>query len=75
MGIPGLKRHLQPFAVSVDLENRRVIIDGPALAYHILYLCLAKASRSSPFELPPYSLLGETVVAWLDQLQRCGVSV
>lgn len=75
MGVPGLKRHLQPFATYVDLDKRRVIIDGPALAYHILYLCLAKASRNSPLELPSYRLLGETVVAWLDQLEACGVSV
>lgn len=75
MGIPGLKRHLQPFATRVDLGNRHVIIDGPALAHHIVRVCWSKTSRGRPFELPLYSQIGESAVAWLDELRSCGVTM
>ena len=75
MGIPHLKRHLRPYATCAELRNRDVIIDGPALAYHILNLCRVGVSRHSPFEQPSYSLLQDTAIAWLDHLGTCGISM
>ncbi|KAF7542773.1 hypothetical protein G7Z17_g11288 [Cylindrodendrum hubeiense] len=70
MGIPHLISTLEPFAVHGLLENESVVIDGPALAYHILYIC-----NRNGVVLPSYQLLGDTAVAWLDELTSRGVSV
>lgn len=70
MGIPHLISTLEPFTVRGRLENEKVVIDGPALAYHILYVC-----RSNGIGLPSYGLLGQSTIAWLDQLTAHDVSV
>ncbi|KAK4236375.1 XPG domain containing-domain-containing protein [Achaetomium macrosporum] len=75
MGIPQLKRHLEPYAERSFIEPGNVVLDGPALAYHILNLCSRTTRKSSPFEQPSYQLLGKTAVAWLDRIQACGLSV
>jgi len=77
MGIPRLKNLLEPYAspTGSKVEPCQAVIDGPALAYHILGLCSNKTKRSSPFELPPYHLLSRTVVAWLNQIETYGLSV
>jgi len=77
MGIPGLKRLLEPYATprSSKIEPCQAAIDGPALAYHILGLCLRKTLKSSPFEQPSYELLGQTAVAWLDEVETYGIHV
>ncbi|KAK0619828.1 XPG domain containing-domain-containing protein [Immersiella caudata] len=76
MGIPGLKRLLEPYAT----PRRKVgpcptAIDGPALAYHVLGLCQRKTLKSSPFEQPSYELLGQTAVAWLGKVEESGIHV
>ena len=76
MGVPHLKRHLQPYAVTGSIINSRdVIVDGPALAYHVLHLCSRRDSGNGPLEQPSYALLGRTTVAWLDKLTACGCSM
>jgi hypothetical protein len=71
MGVPHLITHLRPFATSIDLTNQSAVIDGPALAYHVWYICLSlKPEARSPFEASPsYRLLGETAIGWLDNIQ------
>jgi hypothetical protein len=75
MGIPQFKRHLEPYAERAFIEPGNVVLDGPALAYHILNLCSRTRRKSSPLEQPSYQLLGKTAVEWLDRLQACGLSV
>ncbi|KAK3940662.1 XPG domain containing-domain-containing protein [Diplogelasinospora grovesii] len=81
MGIPGLKRHLDPYGLTVVYNGRnplngiRVVIDGPALAYHVLSLCQRNVLKSSPFEQPSYRLLGQTALSWLDEIQTCGADI
>ncbi|KAK1759522.1 XPG domain containing-domain-containing protein [Echria macrotheca] len=74
MGIPRLKARLQPYGERGVLQPCRAVIDGPALAYHILGLCL-RNSKSSPFEQPSYAQLAKTALEWLDQVGRYGVFV
>ncbi|KAL4732480.1 hypothetical protein ACLX1H_001496 [Fusarium chlamydosporum] len=70
MGIPRLISTLEPYVVHGVLDNERVVIDGPALAYHVLYICNRHGSPQ-----PSYKVLGETTIAWLDELTQRGVSV
>lgn len=70
MGIPRLISTLEPYVVHGRLNDEHVVIDGPALAYHILYIC-----NRHGVPQPSYKLLGETAVAWLDELTRRGVDV
>ncbi|KAF9881605.1 DNA replication initiation factor cdc45 [Colletotrichum karsti] len=70
MGIPHLINHLAPYGVLAPLDGDRVVIDGPALAYHVYHLC----TRSST-GLPSYQLLGDTTIAWLDKLMNHNISI
>ncbi|KAI9642606.1 hypothetical protein NHQ30_009411 [Ciborinia camelliae] len=77
MGIPHLITFLRPFAALRPLKGRDIVIDGPGLAYHIYHVCLGtKKSAGNYFEAnPSYKELGETVIAWLDGLERSGAVV
>lgn len=70
MGIPQLITTLEPYAINELLQDYAVVIDGPALAYHIFHAC-----RSNGVNHPSCRLLGESVVAWLDQLTSTTVAV
>ncbi|TDZ54925.1 hypothetical protein CTRI78_v005916 [Colletotrichum trifolii] len=70
MGIPHLINHLTKYGVLSPLDGDRVVIDGPALAYHVLHLCIRSTSG-----LPSYQLLGDTCTAWLDKLTRHDISL
>ncbi|KAL0944596.1 DNA replication initiation factor cdc45 [Colletotrichum truncatum] len=70
MGIPHLVNYLAPYGVLGPLDGDRVVIDGPALAYHIYHLC----TRSS-IGLPSYELLGDTTIAWLEKLTSHDISI
>ncbi|KAK1989292.1 XPG domain containing-domain-containing protein [Colletotrichum cereale] len=70
MGIPHLLNHLSPYGVSGPIDGDRVVIDGPALAYHIYHLCTRSSSG-----LPSYDLLGKTALAWLDKLTDHDISI
>ncbi len=71
MGVPHLKRHLEPYAQRNVIKDRQLVIDGPAFAYHVLHLCLRGATES-PFDQPSYHDLGTTAIRWLDQLRITG---
>jgi hypothetical protein len=75
MGVRNLRRLLEPHADRIDCNGQKVVIDGPSLAYHIFYLCIRNQNPAGLFEQPSYSQLGETAIAWLDQLCACGVTV
>jgi hypothetical protein len=70
MGIPNLLSTLEPFSQPSQLERRHIVIDGPALAYHILYKCTANG-----FLEPSYELLGSSVIVWLEALASHDVTV
>lgn len=70
MGIPYLISTLEPFADHGLLNGQSVVIDGPALAYYVLYIC-----NRNGVVLPSYQLLGDTAVTWLDELVHRRVSV
>ncbi|KAI7764769.1 hypothetical protein LZL87_003974 [Fusarium oxysporum] len=70
MGIPRLIPTLEPYVVHGSLNDEHIVIDGPALAYHILYIC-----NRHGIPQPSYKLLGETAVAWLDELTRRGAGL
>ena len=75
MGIPHLTTTLQPFARREALNGKTVVIDGPAFAYHIIYLCELASRPIGPLTQPSPALLGETALAWLDMLERHKISV
>ncbi|KAK4231326.1 Deoxyhypusine hydroxylase [Podospora fimiseda] len=75
MGIPRLKRLLEPFADRKIIQPCKAVIDGPALAYHALTLCSRGTLKSSPFEQPSYEVLGRTAIDWLNQIEEYGVEV
>lgn len=66
MGIRGLAHVLKQFASREELRGR-VVIDGPALAYHILGI--ARRNVLSILDEPTYSVLATTATQWLDSLQ------
>jgi hypothetical protein len=70
MGIPGLLGLLQPYGVESPLTGESVVIDGPAMAYHIMYECITKENPS-----PSYEVVCNATVAWLDQLVDHGVKM
>lgn len=70
MGIPRLISTLEPYVVHGILDNESIVIDGPALAYHVLYIC-----NRHGIPQPSYNVLGETTIAWLDALVERGVNM
>ncbi|KAF4553673.1 Hypothetical protein D9617_6g094040 [Elsinoe fawcettii] len=82
MGIPGLTRKAEQHAARVVYQrsvtqDRQAIIDGPALAYHILNLCISqRQQRKSPFDdVPTYQEIATSTVAWLAHLSRYGFEI
>ena len=75
MGIPHLITNLRPFADPNSLAGQHAVIDGPGLAYHVYFLCLAWQPRArNPFEaIPSASLIQQALLKWLDVLQANGV--
>ncbi|KAI3401348.1 hypothetical protein diail_11431 [Diaporthe ilicicola] len=74
MGIRGLTASLRPFATWSKLTGT-VVIDGPALAYHVLFAGRLEASVSTALKDPSYSVLGSSAIQWLDNLQSRGTQV
>ncbi|EAA32554.2 hypothetical protein GE21DRAFT_6677 [Neurospora crassa] len=75
MGIPHLRKHLEPYAQRGAIQPSSLVIDGPALAYHILNLCRINTIKSSPFEQATYELLSRTTLEWLDRARTCGLTI
>lgn len=88
MGIPRLAKQLHAFSEFSALGcktngceehpcNKKIIIDGPSLAYHI-YRCGLAVSPSSigiVDAIPSYDGLGQATLAFLDELQCHGATV
>jgi hypothetical protein len=70
MGVSQLYSTLRPLAVRDSLADEAVVIDGPALAYHVLYLC-----RANGINQPSYSLLNRVTLSWLDSLSLHDVAM
>ncbi|CAK7271281.1 hypothetical protein SEPCBS57363_004534 [Sporothrix epigloea] len=79
MGVPKLLSTLTPYGDRRPLSNAQVVVDGPALAYHVVSLCmtdpLMSVGRNHPLEQPTYGQLGQTAVAWLDELRAQSVTI
>lgn len=76
MGIPGLARRLEPYAVqhSPDaLDGYSAIIDGPALAYFGHKIALAASTDVS--KLPSYGDVTTETIRWLDHLESINIKV
>ncbi|OAA46280.1 hypothetical protein NOR_03033 [Metarhizium rileyi] len=63
MGIPHLYTTLRPLATWNFFQDEAAVIDGPALAYHILHIC-----RANGVSQPSYGLLNHITLSWLDSL-------
>ncbi|KAL7906672.1 XPG domain-containing domain-containing protein [Trichoderma velutinum] len=70
MGIPHLITTLENYASHEILQHQVVVIDGPALAYHVLHLCRFQGANQ-----PSYSLLSRLVIEWLDRLEDQQVTI
>ncbi|KAI9163775.1 hypothetical protein HJFPF1_05401 [Paramyrothecium foliicola] len=70
MGIPHLISTLEPFATLSPLAGQEVVIDGPALAYHVLNVC-----RGNGLHYPSPDVLGSTAVRWLEELTSRSVVI
>ncbi|KAL7951123.1 XPG domain-containing domain-containing protein [Trichoderma barbatum] len=70
MGIPHLITTLENYASHEILQRQAVVIDGPALAYHILHLCRFQGASQ-----PSYGLLSRLVIEWLDRLEDQQVTI
>ncbi|PTB39803.1 uncharacterized protein TrAFT101_005155 [Trichoderma asperellum] len=70
MGIPHLITTLERYASDKTLQSQTVVIDGPALAYHVLHICRIRGASQ-----PSYSLLGRVVIDWLDRLKDQRVDI
>jgi hypothetical protein len=76
MGIPGLARRIEPYAIrysAQDLEGYTAIIDGPSLAYEGQKLALSFASSQS--KVPTYADINNAAIQWLESLEHQGIKV
>lgn len=82
MGIPHLTRSLSPYGEKVVLpqhpeKHENAIIDGPSLAYHVFYVCIARrtSARNALEATPTYQELGQAAVNWLEQIEQYGLKM
>lgn len=82
MGIPHLTHSLSPYGDKVVLpqnpaNHENAIIDGPSLAYHVFYVCIARrtGARNALEAAPTYQELGQAAVDWLEQIEQFGLKM
>ncbi|KAI5201813.1 hypothetical protein E4T39_04983 [Aureobasidium subglaciale] len=82
MGIPHLTHSLSPYGDKVVLPQNpathgNAIIDGPSLAYHVFYVCVARrtGARNALEAAPTYQELGQAAVHWLEQIEQYGLKI
>ena len=76
MGIAGLARRLEPYAVrytSEELKGRTAVIDGPALAFHAHRLAVAASASLS--RVPTYAECNAEAMGWLRSLESVDIKV
>ncbi|RDA85157.1 hypothetical protein CP532_1545 [Ophiocordyceps camponoti-leonardi (nom. inval.)] len=70
MGIPHLTNTLQNCGYHHVLQDQTVVIDGPALAFHILHICRVNGAFQ-----PSNRLIAQSTLKWLDELVHQGVTI
>lgn len=72
MGVRHLITFLRPYAKLESLAGQQVVIDGPAFAHHIYFLCLkgTRGARNAFEAAPSYSVLVKTALQWLKGLEK-----
>ncbi|KAI1383381.1 XPG domain containing-domain-containing protein [Hypoxylon trugodes] len=76
MGIRGFGQAVQKYGVFSSLSGDSVVIDGPALVHRISDACMKLRPSTCGFVChPPYSILSQMVIGWLDELKRHNVNV
>lgn len=88
MGVAYLVKQLDAFAEFSPLgckskgckehpSDKKIIIDGPSLAYHIYYCGLAHSlsSFSAIDAIPSYDRLGKAALVFLDELECHGATM
>lgn len=80
MGIPKLLGSLEPYASRITFNpspgndynpQKRAVIDGPGLAYHVFYQTLARrvTSANNVRDVPSYAEIGDAILDWLDAVE------
>lgn len=67
MGIPNLITTLEPWAEQGTIHGERVVIDGPAFAYHVLAIL-----EGNGIVQPSGKQLAQTAVHWMNKLAGKG---
>ncbi|KAB8338817.1 hypothetical protein FH972_021761 [Carpinus fangiana] len=84
MGVQGLLSAIRPYATEEIWEpqesptvRRGLVVDGPALAYHVYYRCLAHNNTASNalVAVPSYDFLCQATLAFLGRLELYGLKV
>ena len=92
MGIPRLTTYLAPLAKTKAIgcktsdchfnnhdesyPPRKVIIDGPSLAYHIYHKVLAQKTAPNAVDAQPlYGEIAEAVILFLDEISKHHLSM
>lgn len=71
MGVRHLITFLRPYSTLESIAGQQIVIDGPAFAHHIYYICLkgTKSAQNALEAAPSYSVLVKTALLWLEGLQ------
>jgi len=75
MGIAGLARRLDPYAIRYapeELGGYHAVVDGPSLAYHAHELALANIDH---VRLPSYADVNAQAIRWLKALEFVNIKV
>lgn len=67
MGIPHLKSTLEPYGQVGTIRGERVVIDGPAFAYHITGVLQGNGTPD-----PTAKQIAQTAVKWVTTLSSQG---
>ncbi|RCI09000.1 hypothetical protein L249_4946 [Ophiocordyceps polyrhachis-furcata BCC 54312] len=70
MGIRNLTKNIQPLGQHYALQDETVVIDGPALAFHILHLCRINCAAE-----PSDRLIAQSTLKWLNELAHERVTI
>lgn len=71
MGVRHLITFLRPYSTLESLAGQQIVIDGPAFAHHIYFICLkgTRGARNAFEAAPSYSVLVKTALQWLKGLE------
>ncbi|KAI1090701.1 XPG domain containing-domain-containing protein [Rostrohypoxylon terebratum] len=76
MGLYGFASGLERLGTYSSLSGDSVVIDGPGLAHRISEYCMRRRPPLCGFAtFPSYSIIGSTVIDWLNRLKTRNVNV